>query len=191
MDRRPGGGQRCKNGNGRQRVQTLAKDLRCQSDRNAQRAESLVALTHEKPAWMGASLHKELRFLGMDNIANKSAIDNLIAMGSAKGAQAVFAHHGSQSGLESHLPGVKVHVLGPPDLFQTEQIKKMRSKDPDQFWHLLAGVDGQQTNLMAADANGKQKNGVTIPSDARWFRSDWITYEGSSYWKSSGLWTIK
>ena len=35
------------------------------------------------------ALQKELRFLGMDNISNKSAVDNLIAMGKAKGATAV------------------------------------------------------------------------------------------------------
>ena len=53
---------------------------------------------------MGAALQKELTFLGQDNIANKSAVENLIAMGKAKGARAVWAHHGSRSGLENCCP---------------------------------------------------------------------------------------
>ena len=62
-------------------------------------------------------------------------------MGSRKGAKAVWAHHGSNSGLAGKglLDGVKVHVLGPPNLGQTEKIRKMRSSDPDQFWQLLGG----------------------------------------------------
>ena len=132
-------------------------------------AQSVVELTKTKPAWMGASLHRELQFLGMDNIANESAVKNLIAMGEAKGATAVWAHHGSKSGLERHLPGVKIHVLGPPNLEQTEKIKKMRAKDPDQFWHLLAGFNGR-SSLQSVRGGKRGKNG-TLPPDARWFRS--------------------
>src|SRR5262249_44855568 len=43
-------------------------------------AETVLTLAESRPAWMGVELTKELRFLGMDNIANRSAIDNLIAM---------------------------------------------------------------------------------------------------------------
>ncbi|MGH7386571.1 MAG: hypothetical protein ACREKG_15435, partial [Candidatus Rokuibacteriota bacterium] len=107
-------------------------------------AESIFRLADSRPAWMSAALQKELRFLGMDNIRNRSAVDNLIAMGSAKGATAVWAHHGSSAGLGRLLPGVKVHVLGPPDLAQTEKIRKMRKTDPDQFWHLLAGPGSRE-----------------------------------------------
>jgi beta-lactamase superfamily II metal-dependent hydrolase len=133
-------------------------------------AQSVVELTKTKPAWMGASLHRELQFLGMDNIANESAVKNLIAMGEAKGATAVWAHHGSKSGLERHLPGVKIHVLGPPNLEQTEKIKKMRAKDPDQFWHLLAGFNGRSSLQSVRGGKRGKKNG-TLPPDARWFRS--------------------
>jgi hypothetical protein len=136
-------------------------------------ASALAALASNPPSWMSASLQKELLFLGLDNIANKSAVENLIAMGKAKGATAVWAHHGSKSGLERLLPGVKVHVLGPPNLNQSEKIRKMKSRDPDQFWHLLAGgasmrgTSGLATGL-AAHARRPKGNGV--PPEARWFR---------------------
>ena len=38
--------------------------------------------------WMSAAVRKELKFLGEDNIANKSAVDNLIAMGKAAAPRA-------------------------------------------------------------------------------------------------------
>lgn len=102
-------------------------------------ADAVLALTDRPPAWMGVELVKELRFLGMDNIANQSAVQNLIAMGKATGAKARWVRHGSDAGLGRLLPGVKVHVLGPPSLDQSEKIRKQRSKDVDQFWHLIAG----------------------------------------------------
>jgi len=93
-------------------------------------------------------------------------------MGRAKGAKAVWAHHGSPSGLERLLPGVKVRVLGPPDLTQTESIRKQRSKDPDQFWHLLAGRDGATQNPIASGlGNGPSKRGAAMPVEGRWFRN--------------------
>jgi hypothetical protein len=134
-------------------------------------AKSIVDLTEKKQDWMGASLRRELQFLGMDNIKNESAVNNLIAMGEAKGATAVWAHHGSKSGLEQHLPGVKIHVLGPPNLEQTEKIKKMRSKDPDQFWHLLAGFNGNSSLQAARGGKRSSRKNGALPPDARWFRS--------------------
>ena len=53
-----------------------------------------------------------------------------------------YINAGSKSGLESVLPGVKTVVLGPPTVEQSNTITKMRSTDPDEFWHLL-GLAGQ------------------------------------------------
>jgi hypothetical protein len=33
-----------------------------------------------------------------------------------------------------------VQVLGPPDLTQTNAIRKQRVRDSDPFWHLVSGV---------------------------------------------------
>jgi hypothetical protein len=62
-----------------------------------------------------------------------------------------------------------VHVLGPPDLTQTDAITKMRSKDRDQFWHLVRGTVASHAaaHVAAAAANG---NAQTVPAEARWFR---------------------
>jgi hypothetical protein len=128
-------------------------------------AEDVYALSESKPVWMGAALQRELSFFGMENIKNESAVRNLAAMGDADGARSVWAHHGSSSGLESRLPGVSVRVLGPPDLRQTEGIRKMRKTDPDEFWHLLAG-----TLSPGMDGRVRGRSSHRVPSEARWFR---------------------
>jgi beta-lactamase superfamily II metal-dependent hydrolase len=133
-------------------------------------AQSVARLANNRPPWMSAALQKELSFLGEDNIANKSAVQNLIDMGEQ--SKAVWAHHGSNSGLQALLPGVKVHVLGPPDLTQSEKIRKQRSRDPDQFWHLVSGgaaLNGRSLLVKGVSAAERSKR-QGVPPEARWFR---------------------
>ena len=134
-------------------------------------AEAVAAMTTSPPPSMSAALVKQLRFLGETNIKNKSAVTNLIRMGSRKGATAVWARHGDPSGLDRLLPGVKVHVLGPPDLTQTEAIRTMRSSDPDEFWPLLAGPAGVRARSVAPLSRALARRvSATLPPEARWFR---------------------
>jgi hypothetical protein len=59
-------------------------------------------------------IREQLDFLGDDNeLANRAAVVNLMTMGRRK---ARYLHCGAPTGLESLLPGVKVHVLGPPTI---------------------------------------------------------------------------
>ena len=78
----------------------------------------------------------ELGFLGENNITNRSAVQQLMAMGYA--GRAVYARAGSASGLDELLPGVKVHVLGPPIVDQWDQVTRQRHEDDAEFWHLMA-----------------------------------------------------
>jgi hypothetical protein len=132
-------------------------------------AGRVKALTDARPRWMSAAVRKELAFLGADNMPNKSAVENLIAMGRQKGARARYLRYGDQSGLEKLLPGVKVHVLGPPDLTQTDAIRKQRSKDRDQFWHLVSGSVPAPPDAPLA-APSRRAHGPMVPAQARWFR---------------------
>jgi hypothetical protein len=132
-------------------------------------AAEVAAIASKPPRWMGRELRRELGFLGQDNIKNRSAVENLIAMGKAKGATGVWAHHGSRSGLERLLPGVKVRVLGPPDLAQTEKIRTMRKTDPDQFWHLLGRLRLVPTRRVAGRL-AAQGGTTPVPPEARWFQ---------------------
>jgi hypothetical protein len=132
-------------------------------------AGRVQALADANPPWMSAAVRKELSFLGADNIANKSAVANLMAMGEAKGAKPRYLRYGDKTGLEKLLPGVKVHVLGPPDLTQTKGIQKQRSKDADQFWHFVKGAVPKRAAAQVAAATGTEK-GEPVPAEARWFR---------------------
>jgi hypothetical protein len=93
---------------------------RRQADRKSQRLRADSTLT-------------KLEFLGETNLANKSAVENLMNMGK----KAEYLHYGKPTALEQHLPGVKIHVLGPPTLKQSKEMSKQRARDPDEFWHLL------------------------------------------------------
>jgi len=79
-------------------------------------------------------LVEEIKFLGRSNIANKSAVDKLIEM--AKGDKGEYVHYGSETRLNEILPGVEVHVLGPPTIEQSEEVQKQRSKDATEYWHM-------------------------------------------------------
>jgi hypothetical protein len=123
---------------------------------------------------LSPALRRELAFIGEDNLANLSAVKNLMAMGRADGARAVFARYGGKSGLEALLPGVEVHVLGPPDLTQTGKISKMAKRDPDEFWHLL------KEPLAAGKGGGPRLAGKSrVPPESRWFRDRLDRLRGS------------
>lgn len=77
------------------------------------------------------ALRAELQAIGLDNISNRDAVENLQTM-----AKNRFVHFGRSAGLAGMLPGVKVTVLGPPTVDQTDTILKQRARDPDEFWHL-------------------------------------------------------
>jgi len=117
-----------------------------------------------------------LQFVGEDNVKNLSAVQNLINMGRRKGATAAYVNYGSKSGLETVLPGVKVTVLGPPNLEQTDGIRTMRSRDANEFWQLLAGNRKGAlplANGLAHDRRAKRAkqpaDTLALPADARWF----------------------
>ena len=140
----------------------------------AARVERLVSA---KPAWMSATVRRELQFLGGDNIANKSAIENLIAMGEAKGAKSLYLRYGAKSGLEALLPGVKVRVLGPPDLTQTNAIRKQRQKDPQEFWQLVSGMVPLKAGAAARHLGGASSR-AGVPVEGRWFRDRLVSQAG-------------
>jgi hypothetical protein len=109
-----------------------------------------------------------LTFLGEEGILNRSAVENLMAMG--KAGTATYVRHGQKSGLEKVLPGVGITVLGPPTLKQSSAIKKERTADATEFWMLRAAA-GER---MAAGGEPPFPAAATLssrrpPPYARWF----------------------
>jgi beta-lactamase superfamily II metal-dependent hydrolase len=117
----------------------------------AEQAKTVAKRTRDK------TLRQQLAFIGENNLANLSAVKNLMDM-----AKNAYVHAGSKSGLEPVLPGVKIQVLGPPTVKQHEAIKKQRSKDPDQFWHLQA-----RSMRFANDGGGTGRGAILFPRHVR------------------------
>ena len=113
----------------------------------------------------------ELRFLGEDNLSNRSAVENLATMG----ARQVYVHHGSDAGLAEVLPGLKVDVLGPPTVAQSASIRKMRASDPAEFWQLrlaqLGAHEGKAGKSPVLFPQHVAAPGGRLPMTARWLAS--------------------
>jgi hypothetical protein len=110
-------------------------------------AESIARLA-TNPAVAGRDTRNQLSFLGEDNLKNLSAVKCLMDMG--KRAKAYYVNAGMQ--LNDLLPGVKITVLGPPTLKQSESIRKERSKDPSEFWQFRSFWASQRLAVTDAAA---------------------------------------
>lgn len=118
---------------------------------------------------MDKELRDQLTFLGEDNLSNLSAVKNLMSMAKKK---AVYVNAGAPALFDKGL-GIKVHVLGPPTVDQSEAITKQRSKDAEQFWHFRAAAANIATASAGAGApvlfpRYVQSRGPSYPIDARW-----------------------
>jgi len=107
---------------------------------------------------------EQLSFLGEDNLKNAKAVRALMDLGKKRR----YLREGKSAGLGRLLPGVKVHVLGPPSLTQTERIREQTDTNADEFWQLqaVAGdyAEDPLTELFPGAARGR------VPAHARWFR---------------------
>jgi hypothetical protein len=124
------------------------------------------------------SVAGQIDFLVNDNdLPNRSAVENLATMGKKNH----YVSHGYPLNLSRQLPGVKVHVLGPPTLEQHAEILKQRSTDKDEFWMLQAaaqkfwGLQAASGGLIQEFAAGESrlfpdaKVFRNSPSHDRWF----------------------
>jgi len=112
-----------------------------------------VGRGHAHARSIDRSLLAELAFIGDDNLTNRPAVENLMTM--APKSRTLYVRHGKRPlGLARELPGIKVTVLGPPTLEQTDTIAKQRRTDPDEFWHVL-GLGTFATHAVAADGGGR------------------------------------
>ncbi len=97
---------------------------------------------------LSKSVSEQLSFLGESNLKNLPAVKNLMFMG--KSGKAEYLSYGSKTSLQKLLPGVKVHVLGPPTVAQYPAVAKQRAKDASEFWHIM-GVSA--ANMTGATLN--------------------------------------
>src|SRR5262245_2223731 len=124
----------------------------------------------------GKGLLSRLAFIGEDNVKNLSAVKNLMSMVPPKNHR--YVYFGEDSGLEDILPGVKVHVLGPPTIEQSNAVQKQRSSDKEEFWMLrnrywatqrLAADDAAIATASSSERLFPKAKTIPIPRSSRWF----------------------
>ena len=86
----------------------------------------------------GTRMSKAFSFLGENNIANKSAVRNLMTMGHERR----YLCFGEDAGTADILPGVEVDVLGPPTLEQHGDISAQSVQNQEEYWHINALAAG-------------------------------------------------
>lgn len=119
--------------------------------------------------YLPSGIKEQIGFLGENNLPNAGAVRNLMEMGRNE-----YLHAGKRTKLERQLPGVEVHVLGPPTVDQSAAVKKQRATDPDQFWHMQAAAGsmlapqprGKVAPLFPDHVRARTSDG--FPIDARW-----------------------
>jgi L-ascorbate metabolism protein UlaG (beta-lactamase superfamily) len=140
--------------------------LQSLADMNAFNAAALAAVAPR----LGKTTEGKLRFLADDNLANREAIERLARMGKTGAADYVRA--GDKTRLEKQLPGVKIHVLGPPDLTQTETILKQRASDKEEFWQFMQFWSMHAGSSVGSKAGRLFPNAEIVktrPAGTRWF----------------------
>lgn len=117
---------------------------------------------------VGPVITARLAFLGQTNLKNLPAVKNLQSMGKAH----EYLSHGSRTALEGKvLPGVKVHVFGPPTLEEHPEAAKY-AKESDEYWNLQAAA--MRVSTKTGDdkllfPNEDFVQGDELPKSVRWF----------------------
>jgi hypothetical protein len=131
--------------------------------RSAEQFAMRLAAKVDKPA--ANSLPAELKQLVEDQISNKAAVDQLAAW--AQAGKGAYLNYGQPSGIEDVVPGITVRVLGPPTVNQHPAVAKQKSRDPNEFWMVYAGVLGNLTkqDLLLRDVDPDDP-GSPLPTGA-------------------------
>jgi hypothetical protein len=114
----------------------------------------------------------QLDFLGDDNeLANRSAVVNLMTMGKRKPQ---YLYSGAPCSLDTLLPGIRVHVLGPPTLDQDPRVASQTATQADEFWHLRASFWARRGAMARQGARAAKPLFPSalldgVPWDARWY----------------------
>lgn len=133
-------------------------------------AEQIVGQYVPRLRRIGAvrAIARQLDFIGRDNIKNRRAVENLMTM-----APNDYVHAGRTTRLTRFLPGVRVHVLGPPTIRQHDGVRRQRAEHTDEFWHLQArslamGARGGPAKGGALFHDYPSVEGRHAPISARW-----------------------
>lgn len=111
---------------------------------------------------------KALSYLGGDNITNRAAVENLMTMGRLKPK---YLQLGSPLDVSALLPGVTIHVLGPPTIKQADaagQNLGHYASSSEEYWKLQARAATQDPPSTSKPVlPGRRRRNP--PPQVRWF----------------------
>ncbi len=79
----------------------------------------------------------DLRELAIAQLANQAAVDRLNAW--SQGGKGAYVNYGKPLAIDTVVPGVQIHVIGPPTVTQHPAVQKERSTSPE-YWQLYHGL---------------------------------------------------
>jgi hypothetical protein len=125
-------------------------------------------------------LAEQLAFYGQNGLRNRAAVENLMEMG--RRTRARYVYYGADSGLQTVLPGVRVTVLGPPTLEQSDSIRRHAASAPDEYWltQIRTALRFAEPERLAFrdDGAGHAYDAGTAPAYARWLISQLRSLRG-------------
>ena len=122
------------------------------------------------PAWMSAALAQGARVHRAGQHQEQVRGGEPARHGRGQGARAVWAHHGSPSGLDALLPGVKVHVLGPAEPGADREDPEAAQPGSRTSSGTCSPVHDPSGRDTAGARPRAPRNGRAAPVEARWFR---------------------
>jgi hypothetical protein len=108
-------------------------------------------------------LRADVRELALAQLANQASIDRLNAWSQA--GTGVYVNYGQPLALDAVVPGVQVHVIGPPTVAQHPAVAKEHSTSPE-YWQLYQGLAATGAFDPAAGAPAAADDRLVGP--ARW-----------------------
>ena len=107
------------------------------------------------------SVYAELAFLGEDGIRNRKAVEWLMG----HGRRHEYLYYGAATAMRRLLPGVQVRVLGPPTLDQHPAAARMRSRDPQEYWHFHVRAFSKAATEL--ERHARRRANPKLPPEAR------------------------
>lgn len=108
-------------------------------------------------------LRADLRDLAIAQLANQAAVDRLNAW--SQGGKGNYVNYGKPLAIDAVVPGVQVHVIGPPTVTQHPAVAKERSTSPE-YWQLYQGLVA--TGAFDPAAEDKTAAEEQLVGPARW-----------------------
>jgi hypothetical protein len=127
------------------------------------RGQEFVRALSQEITTSARGVRADLRNLAIAQLANQAALDRLNAW--SQGGKGAYVSYGKQLAIDTVIPGVQFHVIGPPTVAQHPAVQKERSTSPE-YWQLYKGLVAAGAFAPAAEETTAAEERLIGP--ARW-----------------------